>query len=258
MGGASSKTKSSVTTKTVVDALMQSILRCSSQTTVTQSFIVEGNYNVLNNVRQGQYVKFSSTCAQDSKSMADIQQSVATAVKQAAESQSVSVLGVLGKSKAEAETNIDNEVRQVINQTSITEIINNTNLDQQLVIKGSNNIFTNVTQEQTMDILLNNTQKVVNELKSVQAIENEADQQSKATQTNFISDIITSIFDGFASLGWVWVIIIAVVVLGGGYVLMNGNPFANMFAGSDPMMMESGRQQSAQNYQGISAYYPRF
>jgi len=211
MGGSSSKTNTNIKTSLAVSLVARNIMNCSSNSSIKQTFRIEGSYNVVKNVKQVQNLKLSAECAQDNKNIADLQQSVGNAIKQAAESQSVSVLGALGSSDAETNLTIENDVKQHITQENIVNIVNSSNAEQEFIIKGNHNIVDNFSQEQTMDIVYRNSQKVINQMKSVQAIENAADQKGKATQTNFISDIIGSIFGGLQGMMLIWVILIIAI-----------------------------------------------
>ena len=219
-GGSKSKNKSNIHTSLVIDAVAKNIMNCKSNMKVLQSFRVTGDYNVIQGVKQVQNVKLSAKCAQDAQNIANLQQSVANAVKQAAESQSVSVLGALGGSDSEVDSTIRNDVKQSITQENITNVINNSNAQQEMVISGNHNIIKDFSQTQTYSIVWDNAQKLVNTMKSVQAIENTSDQSAKATQTNFISDIVDSVFSGLQGFGWMGVAIIAVIA----YVLVSWGP----------------------------------
>jgi hypothetical protein len=231
-GGSKSITTTSIATKAAVEAMAQNIMNCRSNASVIQSFVVSGNYNVVQNVKQVQNFKLSSSCSQDTKNISELQQSVSNAIKQAAEAQSVSVLGALGSSRAEVNTYIDNEVSQKITQQTIQNIINTTNAQQEMIISGNNNIINNFEQSQTLELLYENCQNVLNELKSVQAVDNNVTGNSKATQTNFISDIVSSIFDGIQGLGILWVIVIVAALGVFGWVMINGGPLKAIFGKS--------------------------
>jgi len=211
-GGSKAKNTTNVKTKSIVEAIAKNIMECKSNVLVKQSFIVSGNYNIIKNSKQVQYVKLSTSCGQNAQNIANIQQSVTNAIKQTAKSQSVSLIGVLGKSNSEVDANIENEVRQKINQETITNIINNSNATQELIISGDNNIIDNFNQSQTFDIIYDNTQKVVNKLSSVQAIDNSSNQSSEATQANPVSQIIDSVGSVITgAYGIIAIVIIAII-----------------------------------------------
>lgn len=212
-GGSSTLNTSNVRTKAVVEALARNIMNCKSDTVAGQRLEITGNNIELDEFRQVQNLRLSSNCIQDVNNLADIQQSVANAVKQAAESQSVSVLGALGRSDAEVRSNIENEVKQTITQENIQNIINNVNAQQTAIISGSGLKLGTITQEQTFNIIYENSQKLINNMRSVQVIENSTEQATKSTQTNFVSDIVDSFFKGLQGLGWVWVAVIGIIAM---------------------------------------------
>jgi hypothetical protein len=227
MGGASSKASSTIKTRSAVEALTENIMNCQANAFVTQRFVVSGNYNVISGVKQVQYMKLSSSCWQDASNIAEMQQSVANALKQVARSQSVSVLGALGKSDSEISSYITNEVTQKITQRTIQNIVNDSNVTQEILIEGDRNIIDNLSQEQTANIVFDNAQKALNTLVSVQTIENAADQEAEATQTNFVAEIIDSVFGGIGSLMLTWVIVAAIALFGG--FVMGPKKIAGLF-----------------------------
>lgn len=212
--------------------MVENIMQCKTNTAVSQKFVLSGSFNTINNFKMVQYLKLSADCTQDTKSIADLQQSVANAIKQSADAQSVSLIGVLGASSSEVNTNILNEIKSKITQKTVLDIITNTNAEQVAVISGNNNIVTNFDMSQTAEVLAKNCQNVVNQLSSVQAVDNSAESASKSTQTNFISDILTSIFKGLTGIGLIWMVIIVVGIIVLGIVVVKGGPIMAFFTGN--------------------------
>jgi hypothetical protein len=225
-GGAKSTTTTNVATKSVVEAVARNIMNCSSNALQVQRFVISGDFNVVKNTKMVQNLKLSSDCSQDAKNIADLQQAVSNAIKQSAEAQNVALLGVLGSSKSEVNLNIDNEVKQVITQENIQNIVNQSNAQQEFIISGNNNIVDNFSMDQTSEIVYNNAQKVVNQLKSVQQIETQADQEAKATMKGPLSEVLDSLFGGASSLIWV-IIAVGVIGLIGGFIYMRNQDDEN-------------------------------
>jgi len=222
-GGSKTKTNTNIKTKTAIDFMVNNIMNCSSNTTTVQRFVLSGNYNTVNNFKMVQNLKLSSDCAQDASNMSDLQQNVSNAIKQAAESQSVSVLGALGSSKSEIDLFIENEVSKKITNQTIQNIVNSTNDQQEVIISGNNNIVDNFLMEQTMDLVFKNCQDVLNKLQSVQAVENSAQQTGKSTQTNFVAEIVDSVFDGLTGMIGLWLLFaIGMAIIGAIIVVKMG------------------------------------
>ena len=241
-GGSKSKSNTNIKTRNIVNALVENIMNCQSNTTTKQTFTVSGSYNVIKNSKQVLAITLSSACAQSASNIADMQQAVSSAIQQAVQSQSVSVLGALGGSTATANTIIKNDVEQNITQSNIQNIINATNLQQSIVISGDNNIIDNFTQEQTAALLFTNCQNVINEMKSIQTLNNVSEQQTTATQTNFVSDIISSLTAMLSSGLFFLVIIIGI----GAYVLLKS---PTLMTALIPTIQEEPQQESQQESQ---------
>lgn len=232
-GGSKASTTTNIATTLATTALAQSIMNCSGGTYVTQTFTVSGNYNVVSNTKQVQAMQLTQNCTQNVNTLASVQQAVTSAIQQAAASQSVSVLGILGTSTSDVNLSIANDVSNSITQQAIQTIINNTNAQQAITISGNNNIVNNFSQSQTLTILENNCQSVVQNMQSVQAINNAANQNATATQTNFVSDILNSLFSGLTSLGMLGVIIVVAAIIFLGPALIQGGPLATILGPPD-------------------------
>ena len=216
MGGGGSKSTSTVKSvnKTVLEAAATSIMSCKGSGVLMQSFTLSGDYNVVKNVKQVQNFKLNASCSQDDQNVQNIQNSITAAIKNEAESKSVSLLGALGSSRAEQNTFIENEVKTKITRETINEIVQNTNATQEMIISGNNNIVDTFEQSQTMEIIMENSQKALSSLKSVAAISTDVDAKSSAKQSNFIADIFDSIFSGMTLI----IIIIAIAGLIGLFI----------------------------------------
>ncbi len=108
MGGASSKSKTDIFNRTVVNALSSSIMNCTDNKLVSQRFEIYGSYNVVKNFRQVQSLKVSSECFNNQSSIMDLRQKVENAIKQEAEAKNVALLGIGTSSKSETFSKIRN------------------------------------------------------------------------------------------------------------------------------------------------------
>lgn len=254
-GGSSTANTTNIRTKAIVDAMARSIMNCKGNTQVTQRFVLSGSYNVIDGYKMVQNFKLSTSCANKAENLADIQQSVAGAVKAQAAAQSVTLTGALGGSSSEVNTTIENEVRQTITNETVTNVINDVNALQESIISGDHNIINNFSMEQTFDLVSEACQDVLNTMKSVQAVTNNSDTKSEATQKDFVAGVIDSVGNIFTSMGTMWVIVAVVALVVGGYIVVKGGPAA-LFgsSGSDgqpaqPGLMSLMQQQQPQMQQ---------
>lgn len=240
--GSSAKSTATIDTSLAVNALARNVMSCASTNMVSQTFVVSGSNNIVQNTKQVQALQFNSSCAQSTQNIAELQQTITNAIQQAANAQSTAVLSVLGGSRSDVDTKISNDVKQNITQETIQNIVHTSAAQQSIIISGNNNIINNFDQSQTLSIVLNNCQNVINNLRSVQDINNALNSNSTATTTNPISEIVDSVFSGITSFGWMWVIIIVVAIAVGGYILVKGGPMA-AFLGSDSDEGEDNTQE---------------
>jgi hypothetical protein len=235
MGASSSKSVSSTTINTsqAVNSLVKVVLNCSSMINGNQSFIISGNGNIISNVSQVQKLSFNSTCTQSAQNLADLQQSVASAVQQATTAQSQMISALAGDTSADSNTIIENDVKQNITQETITNIINNVIAAQEIIISGNNNVINGLTQTQTLDIVSKNCQNAINELKSVQAANNAVAQTTTAKIVDPISSVLSSLGGLFSGkkkeesgmsgfMFFIFIVIIAVGITIGYYLYKQG------------------------------------
>ena len=258
-GGSKSKTVIDVSTKSIVEAMTKNIMNCKSSGMVTQRFILSGSYNVIEKYRMVQNFKLSKECVNNAQNLNDLQASIANAIKAAAEAQGDAVFGALSSSKAEATTMIENEVKQVITNENITNMIDDVNALQESIISGNNNIVKEFSMEQTTELVMMASQEVLNQLKSVQAIQNQAESGTKSTQTNFISDIVKSITDMVTDLGLGYVFLLIVVVIVGGVVAVKFIPSLDFLSFSDEKNEVTVQANQGQPYQQMPyGQYPAY
>lgn len=248
--GSSSTTTVSIYSKNISEMMAKSIQNCAGNTSIDMSIDIIGNNNVVKNVRMVQGVKLSTSCIMADSNISDIQQTVTNAIQQQSEAQNVAMLGAITSSDSEANTRISNEVRSVITRETLQNIINTYNAKMSILIDGNQNIVEDISMEQTMKILQDACLKAISKIKSVQDIETKAEQASKATQTNFISEIVDSIGDVITSVGAMWTIIIIVGMVVLGYIIISGGPFSALFGsvGYDEQQAQAEQQQE-QAYQ---------
>ncbi len=232
-GGSSAKSSTDIYTQNIVEALSKSIQNCTSKTVIAQKVVIKGNYNVVKKVRMVQGMKLSTSCAMDDKNVAAAQQAVENQIKQQTEAQNVALMGALSKSESDTDLKIHNEVKSKINRETIQNIINTFNLTQDFYLDGNSNIVEDISMEQSMEALADSCLQALSQLSTVQDIMTRADQISKASQTNPVSEIIgaiggivstitSSISSIVTSLGGIWMIIVVVALGVGGYVIVQG------------------------------------
>lgn len=227
-GGASSSVTVSITTKNVAEVLSRSIMKCSAGGTTVQTFKVIGSGNVVK-ARQVQLFKLSNTCNNSAENITKLQQDVANKIEETAKTQNVALLGVLGSSDSEVNTNIVNEIQAKITNEAISDILTTVSSTQETLIIGDNNIV-NITQEQTTEILTEACQNVISRLDSVQKIDNKVKADAEAVVNNPISQILDSIFSGLAGLSFIWLLVIIVVAIA---VVLVGPKLLGAFLGVD-------------------------
>jgi hypothetical protein len=224
MGGTGSK--SSTTSDTLTDlsikAIQSSISKCI--TTATQSQLlsiksVKGNVTVTGtSLSQGSSVKMDCLLTSDSQS--DIQASISNAIVQWAKSQSEALLGVLGKSEAEAVSNVKNKLAVSISQTTLQEALSLASQKQAVEIGDveGNVVISGLTMTQTLEMVASTIIKGTAYSTVISDIATSMDQSSESTQTNPIAEVIDSVGSIVSTALSSWMIIVAVIVICGALI----------------------------------------
>jgi len=249
-GGSSSYVRHSVKTKSAVNAITRNVFNCSNNKNLEQSIRINCGRTVLDGVTQRMNISSKSACQSDSQTTADIKQQVANELKAEASSQNVALLGALGTSRSEVDQNIVNDVEQNITVEKLNDMANDINAKQELVVNGCGGVvIRNTTQDIGAQIAFDAAEKVLTELKSVQAIENAATGKATSKNTNPISDIIDSVFGGMNTMSAIFAVVFIVL---GGIMLWKYNPFV-LLAGGSAEEAASGEYDSGSGGSGDSA-----
>jgi hypothetical protein len=218
MGADGSKARSStnIDVSAAVSAITNTIMNCNGNGNVMQTIRISGDDNLISGVTQRQVFKISSECGQNIAKNSHLQQQVASDLVNSAMATGSGITSALGGSKSEIETRIRTDVEQMFTDNTITNIINSVNAGQEIDISGNRNIIKNSNQDQTTESISKGIQKAINSLSSIQDITTTTSSNATAVTTNPISDVVDSVFKGFAGLMQYWVIIILGLALIGG------------------------------------------
>lgn len=224
-GGSSSTNKSTIDTSSVVNALSQSIMNCSSLAANDMNLNINATDSKISGISQKQSLTLSSTCTNSAQNLTNIQTAVINALKATADSQSEAITGVLGKSDADVETLIKNDVESNITNQTISNIVNSANNKMNMNISGSGLDIKNISQEQTVEFLSQAAASTVNSLSTVTAMNNAADTESKSTQKSPFQGFV----DAFANAATIITVVIVIAILI--VVLLLGKPIMNFLKG---------------------------
>lgn len=214
MGGSTSKNTTSVITEAATDALARSIMECRTTGRQTQDVSQIGSGNVVRNVAMRQSYVLNMDCVQNAETVAKMQDEVVNAIKQKAESESVGILGALGSSRSEVDTQIRNSVKTSLTFENITRQIGSMTQSQSIFQYGTNNLIEGVSMEQLSTVIRNASQSIVQSMEIIKTLGNKADQSTVAKQQNpfqFLVDMFNSLITG-GTLMTIVVVIAAVTV----------------------------------------------
>ena len=249
-GGSKSSTRSTVISSLVTDIIAKNVMECRVQGKMMQDLSQTGNRNVAKNIVMRQSYTLNMECLQSSENMNRLQTEVANAVKQAAETQSIALLSVLGSSNSEIDNVIQNSVANNLTFENIQQQIGQMSMNQSIMQYGSKNIIEGVFMEQLSDTVRNAAQNITQKIDVIQKIENTNQQDAKATQENpfqFLADMFGDLMSGGTII--IIVIVIAVIILG----IVFKDQVMFILTGKDPRMTQQTEPVSTQQTVPTSA-----
>ncbi len=225
MGGGGSKSKASVSVsnKIISQVLTKTFIEYSTTIEQEQVIVISGSYNVVTDVVQNQAFSIDSQAVSGTNVVSDMQGEMSNKLQQAAATNTQAVLSAIGgKSEAEVNSKIRNEIRNVISDETVIKISVGINQRQGIYISGSHNIVQNITQAQLGDMVTEAVKEATQKSTLLASIDNALKQDATSTQINplsVIGDILDSAGDamgkvlGIGALGaWAPVLLFIIVV----------------------------------------------
>lgn len=220
-GNQSSRSHSSVFMKSLTDIAVTNLNECINKTAVEQNIKIVGNGNLVEGIKQVQTTNLSLTCDQDSNLITNLQNQLTAKLSQAAKDNDVALLNIAGKSSAQVEVDIKNDVSNFLKLENIQKIVNQVNTAQDFSIRGNNNIVRNVSQEQAMNMFAGALQKSLSKLDSVQKVDAAVNAKAETTVENPISQVVESVGNALSKVWsaisgpFVWLAILLILVVAG-------------------------------------------
>ena len=205
MGGStSSQNLNQVDLSSATSIIVDNIMNCRGNSTVTQTLNLSGSYIEITDTKQVQAYKLDTQCAQKLETSADLQKKVSEAISSSAEAKSPGILGALNNTGSNVRSIINQQIKDYFENKNITNIVTTVNAQQGIDASGHHIIIKNFTQQQTTELLQKSIQDSLAKIQIVQDINNSLNSATSATTTNPISDIIDSVFGGLKNI---WIIL---------------------------------------------------
>lgn len=204
MGASESKTVVNNLAEVSANIAMSTMQDCSTTSSISQEVNIDNKgWNVFGRTNVAQSSVIDAKCYSDVNRQTDMQNKLIDAIKQAATSENVSLLGAFGNTVSSAEANLTQIVRNNITFKNIQQAYNEIQMDQKVNYQNSGvSIFSTVDISQGSQIFAAATLKEMDNAKIFNDIANYVDQQAKSTVKNP--------FDIFGGIGRT-LIIVAVI-----------------------------------------------
>lgn len=242
MGGGGSKSKAdvSVSNKIISEVLTKTFIEYSTRIQQAQVISVSGSYNVVQDIVQHQAFNIDSQAVSGSHVVNSMQAEMANKLQQAAATNTQAVLSAVnGKSEAEVNSRITNEIRNVISDETVIKISVGINQQQGIYVSGNHNIVKNISQDQLGDMVTEAVKNATQRSTFLASIDNALEQKAASTQENplsVIGDILDSAGNamgkvlGIGTLGaWapvlLFIIVIAIIWTSGRSKSISSSPY---------------------------------
>lgn len=234
MGASQSKTSLSVLNQSIIDVITTQMSNCSSNVKAVQDNTVMGT-DIFG--RSTQTVSLSQTCTQNIQISNDMIADMANKIQQQASAKAATLLP--GYSGSANKQNLQNYLSSKITTQTIQNAMANMEAAQINVV-GAGGITIGRTNTQNITSVQTALQDVLNNNSVAQGLTNDNSQSSTATtDTNPISQIFSAITDTI----WGWIVIFVLFIA----VIVVGALVLKKLFGSDAptMVMDSGPSQPA-------------
>lgn len=216
MGGTQSVNTAEIITDIAVNATQRAINECVGS--VSQQQIVQADYVAgtvdLSGVSFTQNASVNMQCALSARKQNEIQSAISSAIAQYAESRGVAVLSALGRTRSEAQTNIQNLFTANVTMEDVqtmTTIITQEQRVQFGTIEGDF-IMRGATFEQSARIVAEAIVNTSQYNSVINTVSNAVDQVTQAEEENPLS-FITDIFNNLTQQGALLVGAIIIVII---------------------------------------------
>ncbi len=210
MGGAKSKASSEVVSEIITNVLTQTILSCAISVAGEQGIDIEGSGNYyISGVDLSQNIIINASCIQDVNIINKLQEDIATAVTQVAQSKGIALLGAFQADRAETHSKVKQLISNSINQQTIQHCINNINMNQMIRahVTDANVVITNIKAQQLSDNTVKCSQNLAANTDLVQSLKTSSQQTSGAQQENPMNFLVEMVKQYS-----IWIIVFIVVI----------------------------------------------
>jgi len=194
MGGVSSKTTVDVLNEICTQVTMDSMMECSGVATQDQMIAfqnIKGDVTI-SNVNMSQGVAVDLTCLMTANKQSDIADKVAAAIGQNADSKGQAFLSLFGNTKADATSNLKNQIMNRLSATTTEELKAQINQQQAIVAAnvGGTVVMRNVSMDQSAKMVASSLMKTATYSSVINESANKMDQKSSAEEKNPIAEMI--------------------------------------------------------------------
>lgn len=200
MGATESKTTVNALSSAISEVVMNTMQSCEVAAEQDQSLVVANTgFKLWGDYKLEQKTEIRSSCFSDSKKQTELQTKIINAITQAASSSNIALLGAFGSTKASAESNLTNIIKNSVTMNNIQSSYTAIKQKQAAVFTNSGVIaFEKVELVQGAQLFAAATLQELDKAGVFNTIESHVDQQAKAVTENPL-DFIAKAFGAITS-----------------------------------------------------------
>lgn len=139
--------------KSLLEIISRDVQQCATLTNVSQSIDLKSKGDViLGDIGQKQRIMINVDCYKDTSRMNDLQDKIVADLTKFVDMENKTLGDVLGRTEQNIHSTIDNEVKRIINYTTMNNMISEINANENIQIESDKDIVIgNISQEQVLD-----------------------------------------------------------------------------------------------------------
>jgi len=202
------------------NSLVTNVIQSTTQSCITSnvggnSIVVDGNYNVLEDITQSLTFTVNQNCSAMVEDPDDFSTSISNAIQQQLSQSSAEVGSFLsGLQDDNAASSITNAVTTNITQETVQNCLSQNSFPNSITIIGNGNDILNVTQSTVADVIMSCSLNQNGAITSSQTIADTLNQSSSQAQTSPFQPLLDSMNKIFAEgIGAVVIMFVVLIVL---------------------------------------------
>lgn len=217
MGGHQTKQSVEVSTNIVSNVIQNTTLNCFTSTVGNETIAINGDYNIVDGVRQDITINVKSDCLADVTNKNKFNDKLSTSISQLLKDSEVALTQWADTSKDDTNAKVTNTITQTVTDTTVVTCVNSVKDQSVLSVTGNNNVVRNIVQNTVTNYIAECLLKQNNNVTMTNDISDIVNQHSTYDSENpfaFITDAIEAVMkSAMVFLAVIFIIIVCLVAI---------------------------------------------